>query len=77
MILEKAQAEAVYSAMCALNNVGAKARASFGSVIAGGVNVFEVGSAGVCVARIQGYDVMESEKYESKQDFAAAYGLEA
>lgn len=73
-ILTQAQAKAVYDAMCALNNVGATIKASFGSVHTDGVNVFE--SLGeIHVALVQKYDVVDSEIYAGQSAFAAAYSL--
>lgn len=74
MILNQSQAEAVYSAMCALNNVFGRIKAQFGDVSDDGVNVFEVDGS-VNVVRVRHYDVLEAEYYASQAAFAAAYGL--
>lgn len=74
LILNQAQAEAVYSAMCALNNVGGKIKAMFGSVAADGINVFEEDDGTVRVVRVNRYDVLESEDYADIPAFAVAYG---
>ncbi len=75
MILNKSQAEAVYSAMCALNNVGGKVKAMFGNVATDGINVFEDDGGEVVVVRVNHYDVLESERCTSQSAFAIAYGL--
>lgn len=73
-VLNKTQAEAVYSAMCALNNVGGKVKAMFGDVSTEGINVFE--SAGeVHVAWVRTCDVLHAEIYPDRSAFATAYGL--
>jgi hypothetical protein len=78
-LLTPAQAEAVYSAMCALNNVGAKLKAAFGSwppLGKDGTNVFENESGVVRVVRCVGYELAEDEEYADQATFAAAYGLD-
>jgi len=73
MILTQAQAEAVYSAMCALNNVGAdKGSTSFESGRMDGIYVnwhqhvvaIQVGVVGPC------------EYHSNQAAFATAYGLQ-
>jgi len=69
-ILTQAQAEAVYSAMCALNNIGAN--------ICGDISL---DNCEVRVSRIsgeisvRGRKLAEREIYEGQYQFAAAYGL--
>lgn len=75
MILNQSQAAAVYSAMCALNNVSGRIKAQFGDVSDDGVNVFEELDGSVNVVRVRHYDVLEAEHYASQAAFAAAYGL--
>ncbi len=69
MILSKPQAEAVYSAMCALNNVGGRISAQMGvSYVAENVD------GEVCVE--QGRGARDGcERYDNKAAFATAYGL--
>ncbi len=74
-ILTQVQAESVYSAMCALNNVNARVKAMFGNVATDGVNVFEEDDGCVRVARVNAYDVREHEEYNDQAAFADAYGL--
>lgn len=76
LILNKSQAEAVYSAMCALNNVSARIKAQFGDVSTDGVNVFEEVDDTVTVVRVRHYDVLEAENYANQAAFATAYGLQ-
>lgn len=66
MILNQSQAEAVYSAMCALNNVGARidVRLPSGRVVEGPNSVILVTAY-----------AKSSEEYNNQSDFAAAYGL--
>lgn len=70
-ILNKAQAEAVYSAMCELNNVSGRINAVMGdrrvAEINGCITVFEY---------LEG-QWEPSERYDNQADFAAAYGLNA
>ncbi len=80
-ILTQAQAEAVYSAMCALNNVGARIDTKTRFVDyrnirvveneRGEVNVivYELGPTGLAYCRDQ-------EHFDSQSDFATAYGLQ-
>ena len=76
-ILNTAQAEAVYSAMCALNNVGAKVDVTFGNPD-NGIHVYEYkwGGAGkVYVYRMSIGTVIGDECYADQSAFATAYGL--
>lgn len=70
MILNQSQAEAVYSAMCALNNVGAKLHASLYER-AQRIDIREAGGF-VCVE----VDGQRREVFESHDVFAATYGLQ-
>jgi len=70
MILNNAQAEAVYAAMCALNNVNGCVTAEFPVE---GVQVVEFDDGSIAVKRDQRIVV---EAYENQSDFAAAYGLD-
>lgn len=67
MILNQSQAEAVYSAMCELNNVGGK------------VNNLHVGRAVVSADvgnAIHVYNPEADEHYADQSAFATAYGLQ-
>lgn len=66
MILNQAQAEAVYSAMCELNNVSMRLQAQIGST-----RVYENTEGNVVVDAFS----LPAETYESQASFAAAYGL--
>lgn len=69
-ILNQAQAEAVYSAMCALNNVGGRLHATLEQD--GAVHVAEV-RHGIDVWVANGGPV---ENYPDQSAFATAYGLQ-
>lgn len=79
-ILTQAQAEAVYSAICALNNVGLRGVAEWEQVFDTGYypkrkEQFEVREQrdGSILVRILGVD---GEAYADQSAFAAAYGLQ-
>lgn len=80
-ILNKTQAEAVYSAMCALNNVShTYLRTNFDAPHGNRISVHETGE-GVAVRlhTFQGNPVEQiegSEEYASQAAFATAYGLQ-
>lgn len=78
-ILTKAQAEAVYSAMCALNSVshGDGFRISFHSTIDGCVERINVEETDVDMIRVSYHDgrITHCEHHEGQSAFAAAYGL--
>lgn len=78
-ILNQAQAEAVYSAMCALKNVSAEFDVTFGTPD-DGINVYEYtrnGASKVHVHRMSMGTVIGDEGYSDQTAFAAAYGLHA
>lgn len=66
-ILNQAQAEAVYSAMCALNNVGGRIAANIGVI-----NVYESIDGWVQVTS----PGLPTEVYATQSEFATAYGLQ-
>lgn len=75
-ILSQSQAEAIYSAMCALNNVGGRVTAEFG-----GLQAYELSDGSICVqgdAAVRNGAAMEDgiEAYDSQSAFAQAYGLQ-
>lgn len=78
MILNQSQAEAVYRAMCELNNVGAKIKATLDMVAYGQfVKVWQHdANEFVTVIKVEKYHVTSREVYASQAEFAAAYGLE-
>lgn len=73
MILTKAQAEAVYTAMCALNNVGAACMVDIpsGSRAQQDISVNAVDGDVVVRVGLCG----EVERYRDQAAFATAYGL--
>lgn len=79
MILSKPQAEAVYSAMCALNTAGVS---RFSAIIPGkdsdgrstSTEVSRVWGGGI-VAEITGYNLDRRECHADQSAFATAYGL--
>lgn len=69
-ILTQAQAEAVYSAMCALEAVHMRAcKLEFGKAI---VDAYRDGTI-----RVVGVGVVDDEYYVDQDAFAAAYGITA
>ena len=70
MILNQAQAESVYSAMCALNNVG---NVSSEFNLPNDIWVASASSGGVMIVpRVHGAVI---EQYSNQAAFAVAYGL--
>ena len=79
MILTTAQAKAVYSAMCALNNVGGTIKVTLplgrGNATARDcIRVYEDDSM-VKVNRIEDFVIDSREVYDNQSAFATAYGL--
>ena len=76
MILNKSQAKAVYDAMCALNNVGARLEANFQGAIAretvdGRITIYIVPNTTFPQSH-----AAELEIYPDQSAFATAYGME-
>ncbi|CUK24043.1 hypothetical protein ACOTH0_08955 [Achromobacter xylosoxidans] len=72
LILTTAQAQAVYSAMCALNNIGAVIDVE----IPGGCGGTRIQGTSTGSVRVeQRWDDWKSERYPDQDAFAAAYGL--
>lgn len=71
-ILTTAQAQAVYSAMCALNNIGAVIDVEIPGGC-GGTRIQETFTGSVRIE--QRWDDRKSERYADQAAFAAAYGL--
>ena len=69
MILNQSQAEAVYSAMCALNNVG---NVSSEFNLPNDIWVASTSSGVMVVPRVHGAAI---EQYSNQAAFAVAYGL--
>ncbi len=79
MILNKAQAEAAYSAMCALNNVSGviDVRIPIGVTVGRYVRVYQLFvSNTVRVSLYWGGSVGGHESHADQKAFAIAYGLE-
>jgi len=76
LILNQSQAEAVYSAMCALNNVGGRVQATFGDRASESVHAFEKDCGSVRVVQVRRYRVVLAENYPNQSAFATAYGLD-
>lgn len=76
LILNQPQAEAVYSAMCALNNVGGTLGGANLSLMPIGtcVTVFDHGVEGIRVGKVY-RGVLETEWHDNQSAFATAYGL--
>ena len=75
MILNKAQVEAVYSAMCALNNMDGLIKVDFGTPHRDGIRVYQTDTGYVKVVRSLNFEVTKNEAYDSQAAFAAAYSL--
>ncbi|MFY3577133.1 hypothetical protein ACOTI8_31015 [Achromobacter xylosoxidans] len=74
LILTTAQAQAVYSAMCALNNIGAVIDVE----IPGGCGGTRIQGTFTGSVRVeQRWDDRKSERYPDQDAFAASYGLRA
>jgi hypothetical protein len=76
-ILSSAQANAVYRAMCELNDVSAKLDATFGNPD-NGIRIYESkwgGSGLIYVHEMSHGVVVQDENYLSQDTFSAAYGL--
>lgn len=76
LLLSKPQAEAVYSAMCALNNVGGRVLA-FIPLGGGHVATVRERAAGYVWIEAEGFGGINEELHDSQSAFAAAYGLSA
>lgn len=75
-ILAPAQAEAVYSAMCALNNVGVRVECAFTpNKNAHPIKIMDT-PKGVEVRRYIYANAWKGEAYKNQAAFAAAYGLD-
>lgn len=76
-ILTQAQAEAVYSAMCALNNVGAELKATIYTRDSAGdyMRVYQDGGS-VKVVDVIRHSIETKEHYDNQSAFAAAYGMQ-
>lgn len=72
-ILNQSQAEAVYSAMCHLNNVGGR----IDRIYADGFQVSEAAHTGRVIVQLASNHVtVPPEIYTDQSAFAAAYGLQ-
>ena len=71
LILNQAQAEAAYSAMCALNNVSSRLMATFEEKL----RVVERPSGGIYVLEMLQGEWSPSERYDDQAAFATAYFL--
>lgn len=76
MILNQSQADAVYSAMCALNNVGGRVDTRFVNGMASVIEVRDRADRGVIVLFQTGGATRDIEKHINQAAFAAAYGLQ-
>ncbi len=76
MILSQTQAETVYAAMCALNNVGGKLTTALPSGAAYLAIVSDPDSEMLGVIEFVEGEQKGYEEYENQASFVAAYGLE-
>ena len=72
LVLNQAQAEAAYSAMCALNNVSSRLMATFEEKL----RVVERPSGGIYVLEMLQGEWSPSERYDDQAAFATAYILQ-
>ena len=72
LILTQAQAEAAYSAMCALNNVSSRLMATFEEKL----RVVERSCGGIYVLEMLQGEWSPSERYDDQAAFATAYSLQ-
>lgn len=73
LILTQTQAEAVYDAMCALNNVGGRLK----TVLADTRRVIEYPGGSIIVSELLRGGWEPCERYATQADFAAAYNVKA
>lgn len=76
MILNQSQAEAIYSAMCAMNNVGGRIAVNFDEDKAESINIFEKADGTVSVWQRNYGLTHNDETHTSQAAFATAYGLD-
>lgn len=75
-ILSQAQAQAIYSAMCALNNVGGRiARMAINIDGMRAVSAAELPSGGIDICQMSD-DGLITESYADQAAFVAAYGVQ-
>lgn len=74
MILNQAQAEAVYSAMCALNNVGGKLDVKIPAGNGLCTRVFEAMQGIILITEDTSMSI-NRERHANQSDFATAYNL--
>ena len=72
LMLTQAQAEAAYTAMCALNNVSSRLMATFEEKL----RVVERPSGGIYVLEMLQGEWSPSERYDDQAAFATAYSLQ-
>jgi hypothetical protein len=76
MILNNSQAKAVYNAMCELNNVNGKIKATFEQTsVDTFTNVFEKEQGTVIVNKVVKFTIVEREVFTNQAEFQTAYGV--
>jgi hypothetical protein len=75
MVLNTSQAQAVYSAMCALNNVGGRIKTEITQGRDDELRVLEMDDGSVSILYVETGRVADSERYTNQAAFAIAYGL--
>lgn len=76
LILNQAQALAVYCAMRALRDASGRAQATFGEISKRSVHAFEKEDGSVRVVRVRRRTVILAEDYADQAAFATAYSLQ-
>lgn len=75
MILNQAQAKAVYDAICALNNVNALLKASFGELSGSFIGACSFEDGAVRVWSGSQFRTSRNENFTTQDDFVKAYEL--
>lgn len=77
MILNNSQAKAVYNAMCELNNINGKIKATFEQTsVDTFTNVFEKEENGIVIVnKVVKFTIVEREVFTNKAEFQTAYGV--
>ena len=75
MILNQYQAEAIYSAMCELNNVSGKIKVCFGNIKTDFINVWENETGDIRIVKGHEYTEICSEFFHDQFDFQIGYKI--
>lgn len=75
MLLNRDQAESVYSTICEMNKWGARVDITINLPEGETIRIENVGGSLTIVKRICGRRIPNDEEYDSRWDFAEAYGI--